>query len=163
MNPSNNDQSSLSTIEQDELAKKWTYTSISQILPFLVWYFKDLVHRIMGHYSKDYNGRIEYMKKNSQYVFDKQTLELLLRAFRGLYPRLSYEFDKMIKEEPYKIEYYKKHTEYLHEKSKRQETCEHEYKQPAMTIYGYYGKLCSKCDHIKRVKMPDSEIRRVKH
>ena len=40
----------------------------------------------------------------------------------------------------------------MHEKSKKQELCKHEYNMPVMTIHGYCGKQCNKCHYIARVK-----------
>jgi hypothetical protein len=59
---------------------------------------------------------------------------------------------------PEALENYKKFIEEMREKRKQQQSCEHVYdKEPAtMTLYGYYGKQCSKCHYIKRVKNPNA-------
>ena len=47
------------------------------------------------------------MNKRPKFVLAKPATDELLTAFRRLYPRLGYEFDKMIMELPEGIKYYK--------------------------------------------------------
>lgn len=160
MNPENN-KMLLSTRGQDEIVKKWAQNSISRILPFLVKNFNDFVYIAIGQYPRGYDEQVKFMDKSPRFVLDGSTISKLLTAFRRLYPRLGYEFDKMIMNLPEALDNYKKFIEEMREKRKQQQSCEHVYKEPAtMTLYGYYGKQCSKCHYIKRVKNPDPPQKR---
>jgi hypothetical protein len=151
MNPENN-KMSLSTRGQDEIVKKWAQNSISRILPFLVKNFNDFVYRAIGQYTHGYDEQVRFMDKSPRFVLDESTISRLLTASGRLYPRLGYEFDKMIMNLPEALENYKRFIEDMREKRKQQQSCEHVYKEPEMTLYGYYGKQCAKCHYIKRVK-----------
>ena len=84
------------------------------------------------------------MDKRPRFVLDKSTISKLLTAFSGLYPRLGYEFDKMIMNLPETLENYKIFMGKMREKRKQQQSCKHVYnKEPEMTLYGYYGKQSS--------------------
>jgi hypothetical protein len=160
MNPDNN-KMSLSARVQDEIVKKWAQNSISRILPFLVKDFNDFAYRAIGQYPRGYDEQVKFMKKSPRFVLDKSIISRLLTAFRRLYPRLGYEFDKMIMKLPDASQKHKIYMEELRKKWKQQEICEHVYKEPpAMTLYGYYGKQCSKCHYIKRVKNPNPPEKR---
>jgi hypothetical protein len=154
MNPENN-KMSLSGRGQDEIVKKWAQNSISRILPFLVKNFNEFVYIAIGQYPHGYDEQVKFMDKSPRFVLDRPTISKMLTAFERLYPRLGYEFDKMIMNLPVALENHKKFIEEMREKWKRQLSCEHVYKQPDMTLYGYYGKQCSKCHYIKRVKNPN--------
>jgi hypothetical protein len=160
MNPDNN-KMSLSARGQDEIVKKWAENSISCILPFLVKDFNDFVYWAIGQYPRGTDERVKFMNKSPRFVLDKSIISRLLTAFGRLYPRLRYEFDKMITELPEASENYKIYMEELHKKWKQQEICEHVYKKPpTMRLYGYYGKQCSKCEYIKKVKNPNPPQKR---
>ena len=155
MNPDNN-KTSLSTRGQDEIVKKWAQNSISRILPFLVKNFNDFAYRAIDQYPHGYEEQVKFMEKSPRFILDKLIISRLLTAFGKLYPRLSYEFDKMVMNLPKASENYKRYMEEMHEKWKRQQSCEHVYNgPPTMTLYGYYGKQCFKCHYIKRVKNPN--------
>ena len=156
MSPENN-KMSLSTRGQDEIVKKWVQNSISRILPFLAKNFNEFVFRAIDQYPHGYDEYVTFMEKSPKFVLDESTINRLSIAFGRLYPRLGYEFDKMIMNLPAALENYKRFIEDMREKRKWQQICEHVYKEPAtMTLYGYYGKQCSKCHYIKRVKNPNS-------
>jgi hypothetical protein len=155
MNPENN-KMTLSTRGQDEIVMKWAQNSVSRILPFLVKNFNDFVYMATGQYPHGYEEHVKFMDKSPRFVLDNPTIRRLLTAFDRLYPRLGYEFSKMMMNLPEALENYKKFIEEMREKRKRQQSCEHVYdREPAMTLYGYYGKQCSKCHYIKRVKNPN--------
>jgi hypothetical protein len=81
------------------------------------------------------------MDKSPRFVLDKSIISRLLTAFGRLYPRLDYEFNKMIMNLPEASENYKGYIEEMRKKWKKQQSCEHMYKEPpTMTLYGYYGK-----------------------
>ena len=65
---------------------------------------------------------------------------------------LDYEFSEIIDKMPFNKDTYKKFTDSLYNKWKEQENCKHNFRKPTMTVYGYYGKQCSKCNQIERVK-----------
>lgn len=145
----------------DEIVKKWAQNSISRILPFLVKYFNDFAYRAIGQYPRGYDEQVKFMNKSPRFVLDKSIIRRLLTAFGRLYPRLGYEFDKMIMELPDASQKHKIYMEELRKKWKQQEICEHVYKEPpTMTLYGYYGKQCSICHYIKRVKNPNPPQKR---
>jgi hypothetical protein len=91
---------------------------------------------------------------SSKFLYDSRITEQLVLAFGNIYPLLDYEFNKIIENLPSNKESYRKFTESLYNKWKQQENCRHNFKEPAMTLYGYYGKQCSKCNQIERVKPP---------
>jgi hypothetical protein len=153
MNPDNN-KMSLSAREQDEIVKKWAQNSISRILPFLVRNFNDLVYRAKGQYPSSYDEQVKFMDKRPKFVLVKPAIDQLLSAFRRLYPRLGYEFDKMILELPESSEYYKMSIEAMREKRKQQQSCEHVYIEPPTITSFWYSKQCYKCQYIKKVKNP---------
>jgi predicted transcriptional regulator len=156
MNPNNN-KMSLSTKAQDEIVKKWADNCISAILPFLLNSFNNFVYMAIHQYpsdpDKEDNG---FIHKSPKLVLKESTITEQLTAFRRLYPRLDYELNEMIVEMPKALENHKEYVKELRKRQKRQQSCEHVYeKPPTMTVYGYYGKQCSKCLYIKRVKDPD--------
>jgi hypothetical protein len=156
MNPDNN-KSSLSTKGQDEIVKKWAQNSISNVLPFLVKDFNDVVYRAIDQYPRGYEEQVKFTDRRPRFVLDKSIISRLLIAFGRLYPRISYEFDKMINKLPEASENYKRYMEEMREMWKQQQSCEHIYKElPTITLHGYYGKQCCKCHYIKKVKNPNS-------
>jgi hypothetical protein len=155
MNPDNN-KTSLSTKGQDEIVKKWAQNSISNVLPFLVKDFNDVVYRAIDQYPHDYEEQVEFKDKRPRLVLDKSTIRRLLTVFGRLYPRISYEFGKMIMKLPEASENYKRYMEEMREMWKQQQSCEHIYKEPPTITFGYYGKQCYKCHYIKKVKNPNS-------
>lgn len=84
-------------------------------------------------------------------MLDKATTNRFLTAFRRLYPRLGYEFDKRIEQLPQALLSYRRYMEDMHKKWKEQECCQHEYNKPEITLLGY-GKQCYKCNYIRIVK-----------
>ena len=152
MNPDNN-KMSLSAREQDEIVKGWAHNSISRILPFLVKNFNDFVYRAKDQYPSSYDEQVKFMNKRPKFVLAKPATDELLTAFRRLYPRLGYEFDKMIMELPEVSKYYKTSIKAMRERRKLQQSCEHVYKESAMTLFGY-SKQCYKCHYITKVKNP---------
>lgn len=89
---------------------------------------------------------------NNKLLYDSRITEQLVLAFGNIYPLLGYEFNKIIENMPFSKESYRKYTETLYNKWKQQENCKHNFREPAMTLYGYYGKQCSICYLIERVK-----------
>jgi hypothetical protein len=89
---------------------------------------------------------------NNKLPYDSRITEQLVLAFGNIYPLLGYEFNKIIENMPFNKESYRKFTETLYNKWKQQENCKHNFREPVMTLYGYYGKQCSICYLIKRVK-----------
>ena len=147
----------MSTRVQDEIVKKWAQNSISRILPFLVKYFNDFAYRAIDQHPRGYDEQVKFINKSPRFILDKSIINRLLTAFGRLYPRLGYEFDKMIMKLPDASQKHKIYMEELRKKWKQQEICDHVYKEPpTMTLYGYYGKQCSKCHYIRRVKTPSS-------
>jgi hypothetical protein len=58
--------------------------------------FNDVVYRAIDQYPRGYEEQVKFMDRRPRFVLDKSIVSRLLAAFGRLYPRLSYEFDKMI-------------------------------------------------------------------
>lgn len=87
-----------------------------------------------------------------KFFFDSRIIKRLKLGFNNVYPLLGYELDKIIEKLPTNRESYKKFTEKLYNKWEKQKSCDHKFKEPAMTLFGYYGKQCSICGSIEKVK-----------
>ena len=101
--------------------------------------------RATGRYPKGYDEQIQFVKKSPKYVLDGPTTIRLLAAFRRLYPRLGYEFDKRIAKLPHALERHRRYMDELHKKWKKQESCQHEYNKSN-------ARQCYKCNYIRKVK-----------
>lgn len=81
----------------------------------------DFVYRAIGQYPHGYDEQVKFMYKSPRFVLDKFIISRLLAAFRRLYPRLGYEFDKMIMNLPEALENYKIYMQEMREKRKQQQ------------------------------------------
>jgi hypothetical protein len=101
---------------------------------------------------KDSISILESRKKNRDgFLFDGQIIRRLEHVFSNIYPLLGYEFKKIIDNMPDNKESYERFTRDLHNKLELRKNCEHDYKEPSRTLFGY-GRQCSKCNHIQKVK-----------
>jgi hypothetical protein len=93
-------------------------------------------------------------KYHTEFHFDHNINRKIKLAFDNIYPLLGYEFNRIVEKLPDDTESYKRFTASLVDKWKKQEGCKHDFahRQPAMTLYGYYGMACIKCGRIRRVK-----------
>jgi hypothetical protein len=87
-----------------------------------------------------------------KFFFDSRIIKRLKLGFNNVYPLLGYELDKIIEKLPTNRESHKRFTQELYNKWEKQKSCNHKFKEPAMTLFGYYGKQCSICGRIEKVK-----------
>lgn len=143
MNLANDEMQSLSKREQNQFISDWVHTCISQVVPYLVFYFKDSAYRSMY-------PRMENPEKKIQ------TSELS-KSFEKLYPYVSHELRKSLDKLPKSLEGYKKQIETLGKESEMQINCKHQFDKPYEARHGYYDRKCLKCHYIKEGKMPRSK------
>ena len=141
--------------EQNILAKEWANKAISQMIPFLLFQFRGTVYRALGKYEA-----VTKFDENSQkFIFNSEIMRNLTKAFSLIYPRLSYKLEYIKENLPKAANAHKEFMHSMYQTWEKQKVCEHSYGDTVMTLFGFYGKQCSKCHYIKKVKMPASEIR----
>ena len=89
------------------------------------------------------------MKNWSSYEMDEDNYSKLVDAYKGVFPGRFDTFEKLRRKSLDDVDF---HIKEMKEKRKQQEKCDHEYDQPTMTIFGFYGKQCIKCMYIQRIK-----------
>ncbi len=151
MNPVNND-STLPPRDQDRIAKEWVRKAIEAVMPYLVSQFRDSIYKGIDKYPSGYKAGVWYMKQGPKFVFEEKIVNRLLKAFDNLYPLIGQLFKETIKDLPRLLELHKKELENMYQRWEEQQACQHNYGKPTMTIFGYYGKQCSKCHYIKKIK-----------
>jgi hypothetical protein len=137
----------------DELVEEWVKNAILAVIPALVWKFRVVAYKSLDNYPKSYESKVKFMSKIPRFLFSKHDSNLLSGAFTRIYPLINYELEKILNELPNATNTYKAQLEYYEQKIKQQESCKHEYGQPTDTLLGY-GRQCSKCHDIERLKEP---------
>ena len=158
MNPNNH--SKRSSRETYKVVEKMVKTGISEVIPFLVPNFRDFINRLFAIYQKDKDSSTIYLDEHP--IFEKTVIKKLIEAFDNIYPRMTFELEKIVdirpmfgevlKGKPTAIERYRQDRAAFYEILKKQQTCEHEYGKPIKTIYGFIGQQCKKCHYINKLK-----------
>jgi hypothetical protein len=89
----------LSDKEKDAIIKGMIEESITKLIPYLPYFFKDTVNKALGIYPEsNLEKSIEHLKKRPRLMFDnpKDISYKLTSAFTKLYPLMSYEFEKIL-------------------------------------------------------------------
>jgi hypothetical protein len=136
----------------DGIVEAWVKKAIEPVMPFLVSQFRDSVYKGMDMYPFGYEAGVKYMKQSPKFVLQEKIVNQLLKAFNNLYPLVGQLFKDFIKDLPRRLELHKEELEHMYQRWEEQQACQHNYGKPTMTLYGYYGKQCSKCHYIKKVK-----------
>jgi hypothetical protein len=61
MNPDTYDNNFKSPQEQDRIMKEWVNKAVLRALPFLIWQFRDSVHKGINQYPRNYYEHVNYM------------------------------------------------------------------------------------------------------
>jgi predicted transcriptional regulator len=108
LNPDNynenndNNLSSLSDNDKDEVAKEIINKGIISIIPSLARTFTEILDKTTGKYPsfKDMKTKIEYLTHSPKLIIDdKKSFLSLVNSFTRLYPSMSYEFEKIMLEQ----------------------------------------------------------------
>jgi predicted transcriptional regulator len=152
MDPDNNMPNPEQT---DELVEKLATNSISRVLPFLVWQFRDSVYRGINLYPSGYEAGVKYMKKNPSLLLSKDIIEQLKKSFLRLYPRIYFELQSIANNLSKELGSEKRFVKDIEEGLKAQNHCIHEYQYNKPKIRPensyYYYKECRSCGSKKRV------------
>jgi hypothetical protein len=152
MNPDNN---MFSPEQTDEVIQKLAINSISRVLPFLVWQFKDSVYRGINQYPSGYEAGVKYMKKSPSLILSKNIIEQLKKSFLRLYPCIYYELQSIANNLSKELGSEKILVEDIEREWKARNSCVHDYQYIEPNIVSddsyYYYKRCSSCGSKKRV------------
>ena len=165
MSPENHNTDLSTRNESDRITQKMFQTGMNQITPFLILRFNDFLKNTCNFYNAkndDSRRKDIHSKESSKYYLQKDIIIKLLEAFVRIYPRLTYEFEKILDKKysfhealegwPAAIEGYRKWLNSYNENLKKQETCKHEFGKPTESIYGAIIQQCSKCKYMQKVK-----------
>ena len=133
--------------EQQIMSQEYVNKAMSRFIPSLIPGFRNLIKRTVITLDPD------------KCLFDDKIIRRLEHAFSNVYPLLGYEFKKIVEKMPDNKESYEQFTKEVHHRLELRKNCKHDYKEPTRTLYGY-GKQCSKCNDIVKVK--ESQVKKKK-
>ena len=139
MNKENYNDKITDLTEQQVMTQEYISKTMSTFVPSLIPAFIDLINNNVATLDPD------------KCLFDDKIIRRLEHAFSNVYPLLGYEFKEIVDNMSYTKESYERFTRELHNKMELRKKCEHEYKKPTMTSFGY-GRQCSRCNYIQKVK-----------
>jgi hypothetical protein len=140
--------------ELDQLVTEWVHKAVLRAFPFIIWQFRDSVHKGINQYPRNYHEHVSYMEQVPKFLMSTETIDNVTRSFARIYPLVTYEFERIFQNLSSEVKSYKLQLEEMREKKKEQEKCEHQFSQPIMTMYGSYARQCVKCSYFKKVKDP---------
>jgi DNA-binding MarR family transcriptional regulator len=151
MDPDNKFLESASEKERDRLVREWINNALSPaIISRLLWQFNDLIYSSVDMNQTTGKGKENEMNRH-HHVLTSSVTKRLYRKFAKVYPSINERLVKITNDLTLNA---KLEREYEDQIVKQWETCkEHEFGAPTQTLFGY-GKQCTKCYKIERVKKP---------
>jgi predicted transcriptional regulator len=152
MDPDTYSNNLKSAQEQDRFVMEWVHKAVLRALPFIIWQFRDSIHKGINQYPRNYHEHVRYMDQAPKFIISREINDRLTGSFARIYPLITFEFQRIFQNLSSEIDGYKLQIEELKQKRKEQEKCEHQFGKPVISIYGLYARQCVKCNHFKKVK-----------